>query len=229
MARATFRPLRNPSTIRVASFSGSKLAGFGLIQRDRDYDHYHDPAAFQRRPNLYVEPQEGFEAGEVQLVELPTNAEYGDNIVAFFVPDEPARAGGEFGFRYRLHWSGEEPPCGLARMVDLRFGRPRPNKPEGEPERLERKVMMEFSGGALAGLDSEAVRPAIEPGHGRIFRPVVSASPAGEGILRLAFDLFTESREPLRLTVSLREGGRDLSETVAIDLDPAADLPPKQG
>ena len=61
------------------------------MQRDRDFDHYQDDGVFyDRRPSLWVEPLGDWGAGAVQLVEIPTDDEIHDNIVAFWVP---ARAG----------------------------------------------------------------------------------------------------------------------------------------
>ena len=68
---ALWRPLTDPDGARVTAYPATDIAGFGLMQRDRTYDHYQDRAAFERRPNLYVEPIAGFGRGEIQLVELP--------------------------------------------------------------------------------------------------------------------------------------------------------------
>ena len=136
---ALWRPLTDPDEVRVTAFPARDMSGFGLIQRDRIYDHYQDRAAFERRPNLYVEPIEGFQGGQIQLVELPTAAEFNDNVVAFYVPEKPVKAGDELHFRYRLNWSGTEPETPLARLVDLRLNRPWLRRAEGEPDRLERK------------------------------------------------------------------------------------------
>ena len=70
--------------------------GFGLLQRDRNFDHYQDDGVFyDRRPSLWVEPSAGWGKGTVQLVELPTDDETFDNIVAFWNPaDKPQRRRG---------------------------------------------------------------------------------------------------------------------------------------
>ncbi len=59
----------------------------------------------------------------MQLVEIPTDDEIHDNIVAMWVPAEPARAGRAYEFRYRMHWVADEPyPPSLARCVATRLG-----------------------------------------------------------------------------------------------------------
>ena len=37
-----WRPLRNPAKLAVSTFLDRDLRGFGLLQRDRDFDHYQD-------------------------------------------------------------------------------------------------------------------------------------------------------------------------------------------
>jgi len=59
----------------------------------------------------------------VQLVEIPTNDEIQDNIVAMWVPEAPVTAGSESHLRYRLHWVADEPyPPPLAKCVATRLG-----------------------------------------------------------------------------------------------------------
>ncbi|MGG2408660.1 glucan biosynthesis protein, partial [Aeromonas veronii] len=83
--------------------------GFGLLQRDRDFNNYQDGVHYERRPSLWVEPLEGWGEGAVQLIEIPTDDEIHDNIVAMWVPKAPARAGSQYRLRYRLHWLADEP------------------------------------------------------------------------------------------------------------------------
>ena len=224
---ALWRPLTDPDAVRITAFPAAGMAGFGLMQRDRNYDHYQDRAAFERRPNLYVEPVEGFSGGEIQLVELPTRAEFNDNIVAFYVPEKPAKAGDEMSFKYRLHWSGAEPETQLARLVDVRLNRPWPRRAAGEADRLERKMVLDFAGGALAGVSPWDVTPVIEVPCGRAFKPKLERAVDRADGMRLEFDLFTEEVEPCEVRVSLKAGDRVLSETAAIAVKPDQDLPEK--
>ena len=221
---ALWRPLTDPDGARVTAYPATDIAGFGLMQRDRTYDHYQDRAAFERRPNLYVEPIAGFEGGEIQLVELPTRAEFNDNIVAFYVPEAPAKAGNDYSFEYRLSWSGEELDTPLARLVDVRLNRPRLRRARGEPERLERKIVLDFAGGALAGVAPWDVTPVIEVPCGRAFKPKLERAVDRDDGMRLEFDLFTQETEPCEIRVRLTAGDKVLSETAAIAVQPDQDL-----
>jgi glucans biosynthesis protein len=86
-----WRPLNNPRNLRFNAYQDENPKGFGLLQRDRDFDHYQDDGVFyDRRPSLWVEPKAGWGKGSVQLVEIPTADETFDNIVAFWNPEETA-------------------------------------------------------------------------------------------------------------------------------------------
>ena len=115
----------NPPRVMTSTFLDRSPKGFGLLQRDRQFDSYEDDGVFyNRRPSVWIEPQGDWGQGAVQLVEIPTDVEIHDNIVAYWVPAEPARAGGAFTFAYRIYWTAEEPhPPSAAQVVATRRGR----------------------------------------------------------------------------------------------------------
>ena len=126
-----WRALGDPPGVTVSAFPDAGPKGFGLLQRDRVFDHYLDGVFYDRRPSLWVEPRGDWGKGSVQLVELPTSDEIEDNVVAMWVPEAPAVAGAAFDFSFRLYWLADEPiPGGLARVVATRLGR------EASPDRL---------------------------------------------------------------------------------------------
>ena len=89
-----WRPLNNPPRIMVSAFLDNNPRGFGLMQRDRVFDHYLDGVYYDRRPSLWVEPMpgpqgEGWGKGSMQLCEIPTDDEIHDNVVAMWVPENP--------------------------------------------------------------------------------------------------------------------------------------------
>lgn len=102
-----WRPLANPGQPRTTDFSAAAIAGFGLLQRDRDFHSYEDTEArYEMRPGTWVEPIGSWPAGRVRLLELPAKDEYEDNIVAFWAPLTPPEPGKPLEFSYRLHWTG---------------------------------------------------------------------------------------------------------------------------
>jgi periplasmic glucans biosynthesis protein len=210
-----WRPLVNPSSIKVNSYFDQDPRGFGLLQRDRNFDHYQDDGVFyDRRPSVWVEPKGKWGKGAVMLVELPTPDETFDNIVAFWHPEEQAKAGDELRFGYKLYWGEKMPNTPpLATVVATRdgvggiVGLPRPY--------YSYRFVVDFAGGELAGLDEHAaVEPVIEASRGTI--ELTSARTLAEISGRRAiFDLkpSDDSTEPINLRLYLRLGDRTLSET----------------
>jgi periplasmic glucans biosynthesis protein len=52
-----WRPLQNVTAVRTAAFADQDPHGFGLLQRDRNFDHFQDlEATYHARPSAWVEP-----------------------------------------------------------------------------------------------------------------------------------------------------------------------------
>lgn len=218
-----WRPLNNPPRIVDSSFADANPRGFGLLQRDRNFDHYQDGVMYDRRPSLWVEPLESWGAGAMQLIEIPTNDEINDNIVAAWVPASPAKAGSSFRFRYRLHWLADEPyPTGMGRCVATRLGNGgEPGKPR---PRGVRKFMVEFLGGPLAklpfGVKPEVVLWASRGSFSYVFSEAVPDGVAGHW--RAQFDLTADGTQPVEMRLFLRNGTQILTETWLYQYHPPA-------
>jgi periplasmic glucans biosynthesis protein len=208
-----WRPLNNPPTVMTNSFVDSNPKGFGLIQRDRSFANYEDDGVFyHRRPSVWVEPLEPWGEGAVQLVEIPTDDEIHDNIVAYWVPKEPVRAGSEWSFSYRLHWLAEEPyPLSTGHVIATRIGRggiPGQPRPEGK-----KKFVIDFAGGTLEALKKpDPVEPVISASRGLVDN-VYALQVVGTKRWRAFFDLAVDGQEPVDLRCHLRLGDRTLTET----------------
>ncbi|MET0314314.1 MAG: glucan biosynthesis protein G [Hansschlegelia sp.] len=99
----TWRPLINPETLKKTSFADPSVRGFGLLQRDRIFEDYQDlEVRYDLRPSYWIDPQGDWGPGRVELVEIPTDNETFDNIVAYWVPDAKPAAGTELRFSYGL-------------------------------------------------------------------------------------------------------------------------------
>jgi glucans biosynthesis protein len=208
-----WRPLADPPRVTANAFVDHSPRGFGLMQRDRAFDDYQDDRLFyDRRPSAWVEPIGQWGAGSVQLVEIPTDSEIDDNIVAFWTPAAPVGAGDAMTLRYRLYWTDEEPaPVGVAKVVATRIGRGgRPGRPT--PTGV-RRFVVDFAGGRLAGLNhGSGVQAVVSSNRGG---PIgATADPvAGTGRWRLMFDIAAEAGNPIDLRAFLRLGEEALSET----------------
>jgi periplasmic glucans biosynthesis protein len=98
-----WRPLRNPQQPQLSSFQDENPKGFGLMQRDRTFEHYQDlDLNYHQRPGYWVTPIDSFGQGSVELVELPTTDETNDNIVASWRPRAPLPEGAELTLRYKV-------------------------------------------------------------------------------------------------------------------------------
>ena len=83
-------PVANPKRLAVNTFPLRNPRGFGLMQRDNDFSSYQDlQARYDLRPSLWVVPDGEWGEGSLNLVEIPTEDEMHDNIVAFWSPDKP--------------------------------------------------------------------------------------------------------------------------------------------
>ncbi len=210
-----WRPLRNPDRPTgnlVADDRGA--SAYGLFQRDRSFDHYQDDGVFyEKRPSLWVEPQGDWGPGSVMLYEIPTRRETDDNIVAFWTPKAPARAGMRMSFDYRLRWLGGEPDTApVARVVDRWTGIA--GRPGTDPIPGAQRLVADFAGPTLKGLDrGSGVQPAVSVARGRILSVAAYPVVGQAARWRLIVDV---AREPgtANLRATLEKGGLPLSETL---------------
>ncbi len=210
-----WRPVVNPAGVRVSSYLDQNPRGFGLLQRDRNFDHYQDDGVFyERRPSLWVEPKTPWGKGAVQLVELPAPDETYDNIVAFWNPAEQAQPGKEMLFGYRMYWGTQMPATpSLAATVATRTGI---GGVVGQPRlHFAWRFAIDFAGGELATLPPRAeVEPVITASRGVV--EITSARPLQSiNGYRAMFDIrpLDDSIEPIDLRLFLRRNGQPLSET----------------
>ena len=209
-----WRPLNNPDRTTASSFADTSPRGFGLLQRDRVFDHYLDGVNYENRPGLWVEPIGDWGEGSVQVIEIPTDDEIHDNVVAMWVPKAPATAGSSYSFRYRLHWTAQEPyPSPLARCVATRLGRggqPGQPRPAGV-----RKFMVEFLDGPLGSLPfGTRPEPVLTASRGQFSYVFTEPVPDGiPGHWRAQFDLTVDGSAPVDMRLYLRSGDQTLTET----------------
>ncbi|HMD61550.1 MAG TPA: glucan biosynthesis protein, partial [Opitutaceae bacterium] len=184
--------------------------GFGLIQRDRQFDDYQDLEAYYHiRPSAWVEPLGRWGRGSVRLVELHGPDETADNIIAFWVPESLPQAGEPIELSYRLHWFMDQirPPAGFASAT--RLGRTKTHELQ-----LERFVV-DFDG---AYLNKQGPDPLIEPvvtvGPGAAFAGSTLQKNPINGTWRVAFAFKPDgSDRPVELRCFLRKPPHVLTET----------------
>ncbi|GGW74386.1 glucan biosynthesis protein [Alteromonas halophila] len=105
-----WRALANPERLQVSVFQDKNIRGFGLTQRSRKFSDYEDAQAhYHERPAAWVKPDGDWGEGHVELLEIPTNAEIHDNIVAFWQPTQPLQAGQSYVFNYDVMFGSDVP------------------------------------------------------------------------------------------------------------------------
>jgi glucans biosynthesis protein len=216
-----WRPLRNPHQTRVSRFSMTDPQGFGLIQRDRNFNHYEDlETEMQIRPSIWVEPQGDWGEGWVELFEIASDDEGIDNIGAYWVPAEEKQlsAGDELELSYRIEFTQEPRPA--ARSV-MPWAATRTMFGQGGDEEANAKSLVRTAVGEEAAgrpvarfiLDTAPgsalpsgtiVRHDVSVTHGQIAgEPVIQYNPFNHAY-RLFFDVIATGDEPVELRATLR-------------------------
>ncbi|MFC7702823.1 glucan biosynthesis protein [Plastorhodobacter daqingensis] len=209
-----WRPLNNPPRLASSYFTEANPQSFGLHQRDRDFDLYQDKGArYEARPSLNVEPLGDWGLGAVRLVEIPTDLEVNDNIVAFWVPDTPVRAGDEREYRYRLRWGNIDPDekADRAWVHETRAGAAGAAGVAAPED--QRKFVIDFKGGMLGRLPEDAkVEPAIWISQGEIVSKTLYKLPQND-MWRLVLDVQGPRGSTIELVAHIAGYDRKLSET----------------
>ncbi len=211
-----WRPLRNPAAMSVSSFLDANPRGFGLMQRDRTFEHYQDlDLAYEARPSYWVEPIGDWGEGRIDLVEIPTSDETNDNIVAYWTPKtvpEPGQ-GWSWGYRIRSITSEDElNPGGFALNTYQTEAKALGSNEAAGPG--TRRFIIDFTGGDLAFWlkEPESVQIVPSTAAGRITRTFLVPNPKTEGF-RAAVDVALDRGQSTDLRVFLKAGNRALTET----------------
>lgn len=211
-----WRPLRNPKDTSLSAFLDSNVRGFGLMQRDRVFEHYQDlDLNYEQRPSYWIEPIGQWGEGQVELVEIPTADETNDNVVAYWAPRATPQPGQEIAFGYRIRSIMNENVLHPgARALNTYQTRPRALG-SAEPERPgTRRFIVDFVGGELPYFQSAPQQVEIVPSisNGRIVRTFLTPNPQTKGF-RAGVDIEVPVGQSTDLRAFLRAGPRALSET----------------
>jgi glucans biosynthesis protein len=214
------RPLVNPSELRLSVFVDENPRGFGLLQRDRDFQAYRDLAArYELRPNLWVQPKGQWGAGSVRLIEIPTPNETNDNIVAFWTPEAPVSAGRELRTAYTLRWSLDEPiSTGLAPVRGTFIGAGGGPPADGGDGSV-RRIVIDFGAFDVEGVPADAWPELVMECHNGTCASAMLERNELTGGWRVVLDARPEGRDAVELRGLLAYQGRAVSETWLYRLD----------
>lgn len=209
-----WRALDNPVRLATSYYSETQPRRFGLHQRGRDFEDYQDAGArYDLRPSVDVEPIGDWGSGKVRLFELPTDVEVHDNIGAFWIPDQPIKAGDAREFAYRLHWGRLEPDHSDDRAIvwATRGGVGGAAGLENPPDSY--KFVVDFKGGMLGRLpeDDKQVEPVLNIAGGKVDVLTLSKLP-GTNTWRMAADVSADNGAVVEMTAHVAGYDRKLSE-----------------
>jgi glucans biosynthesis protein len=206
-----WRPLENPRTLNVSGLQMVRPLGFGLIQRDRDFEHYQDlETTSQNRVSAWVVPNGDWGTGRVELVEIPTTSDTNDNIVSYWVPEKPLVPGEPASFSYTMYWYGDDPnrPPG---------GRTVATRRDSGTQKDAQRFVIDFAGKKLAAIPGDRVLRGVVTVLGgdesaEVLEQHVVKNPFTGG-WRLTFQVRPKKRGPVELRAFLDQGGETLTET----------------
>lgn len=215
-----WRPLDNPKARRVSSFSDRNPKGFGLMQRDRAFEDYQDlEAGYERRPSYFVETEGAWSEGRVVLVELPTDNETADNIVAFWRPAKPCAPGEPVRLSYRVRSTLDGSLHPNARVLNTFVAKTAASGAARQTQtdsaaRLKQRFLVDFTGGDLGHYlpDPASIEVVASATVGAITATSITPNPHIRGF-RAAVDVALDAPGATELRAYLRSGGRALSET----------------
>jgi periplasmic glucans biosynthesis protein len=211
-----WRPLVNPQEVLTNAFLLDSPRGFGLLQRDRNFDHYQDlESRYELRPSAWIVPRGDWGPGDVRLIQIPSARELDDNIVAMWVPAQLPTAGTPLRIAYQIVWGAEDralPPAPGGRVVATRIGTgaavPGVASPPGKT------YVLDFAGDALNALPSTAdVKAIVTAGSaGQIVEQHVEKNPVSGG-WRVSFRLQFTEQSGVELRCYLKYRSDVLTET----------------
>jgi periplasmic glucans biosynthesis protein len=206
-----FRPVSNRNALQISEFVDENPKGFGFLQRRREFEDFFDEAQhWERRPSLWIEPIGDWGLGSVELVEIPSDSENAQNMIAFWRSKKPLVKGQQADFAYRQFWCWTppiSPPMAMA--MSARGGR-------GASSR-QRRFQIEFRSDALADVFADPARASglkanLSASPGKVVNSRLFPS-ADRKSCRVQFDIDLGGETASELRLTLESQGAPLSET----------------
>ena len=201
-----WRPLQNPETLQISAFVDKNPGGFGLLQRNRDVAAFEDEGhRYERQPSVWITPVGGWGDGSVQLVEIPSDAEIHDNIVAYWRPKDPLEPGHDYKFAYRTYWCWmppDRPNLAVAHQTRA-----------GSAGGRNRRFVIDFAGDIFGEPERlKGITPEVTVNPGKL-RDIAFSSDPSRRLGRLSFTLDPENETFSEMRAVLNENGKAVTET----------------
>lgn len=204
-----WRPLSFSRQMQVNVFKDDGSKGFGLLQRDRDFNHYQDlEAVYNKRPSVWVQPIRGFDKGSIKLLQLPTDNEFNDNVAVMWSPEEAPKPMQPVQIEYVMRWYGDAadlPPTGRCFSTRVDY----------QDTPYYRLFVLDFAGGGLDQVKPGEMPEAdvVSPNGGMIADTKVEWNDFNHS-WRVSFMASkAQENKPIELTCRLKQGDNVLTET----------------
>lgn len=225
-----WRPLIDPLTLQMDYFNADAPQGFGLLQRDTRFSDYEDAEArYDNRPSAWVTTHGDWGDGNVVLVQIPSDSETNDNIVAFWSPKDAPDAGHVYDLSYTLRFGAPAIPDEPMAQATQTFVGTGPAPGTHTPSRGYR-IVVDFAGGKLDDISTDAKVQAVVTGLDGTKvnqQQVFWVEPANGW--RMSIEATPAPNKPLGLRAYLKLGGNTLSETWTYSLPAKNRFNPKSG
>jgi glucans biosynthesis protein len=206
-----WRPLVNPPAMTHQRFAAKNVRAFGLLQRARDFSDYQDLFnAYQLAPSVWVEPHGLWGDGDINLVELSTQYEGLDNVVAFWDPKDKPSPLQPYHFAYTLYWTREtNMKLSVNKVVATRMG----VDPGNARQRL---FAIDFAGPKLNSIPENSPPQHIascSTNAAIVDNQIFYNSFAGTWRVMLKLEPKPDNKNPVDLRCTLMKGEEVLGET----------------
>ena len=220
-----WRPLNNPRHLSVSTFTVENPKGFGLLQRGRDFSQYQDlDDRYDLRPSGWIEPKGDWGKGRIELVEIPTNDETNDNIVAFWSPEKQPKPGKEIDIAYRLHFTRDEqsfhsPDMAYVKDTLRSVGDVKQSNLVRQPDGTI-AFTVDFTGTNMSKLAEDTpVTPQVSIGdNGELVENSVRYNPVTKGWRLVMRVRVKDNKQPTEMRAALINGDKTLTETWSYQL-----------
>ncbi|WP_018982296.1 glucan biosynthesis protein [Salinimonas chungwhensis] len=208
-----WRPLTNPSRLQITALSDTAPQAFGMLQRDGSFNSYLDAEAnYHARPGLWVKPKAGFGKGKLEVVEIPTDAEIHDNIVAYWVPEKGLKEGQSRYFSYGLRTVDKEPKLyDKAVVTRTRQGVSHLPGFESSEEQTVRRFVVDFTLPRGFSLDTDEIDLILNASRGTVQQARIFKV-NGNSEMRATFLLMPDSQKTVDMRLFLNHQDKQISE-----------------
>jgi glucans biosynthesis protein len=206
-----WRPLNNASVMRHQKFGTKGVRGYGLLQRDRNFNNYQDIFNhYNMVPSVWIEPRGNWGEGDIHLLELSTVYEGLDNIVTFFDPKDKPAPLQPLRIGYTMFWTRETDRRLSENIVTgTRVGA------DGR-DRSKREICIDFKGPKLDSFTESDPPQSIAScsPNGVIYENLVFRNPF-DGSWRVVLKMRPNegNTDPIDLRCTLKKGDDVVSET----------------